>query len=776
MKHAHHSPMRALIAALVAACSLLSAAGPATARVIERPDAAAAPNDSVSDELIVRFRRSADASDRADVREAVDAELEHTLRLGPSFQVLEIDGSLRDAVEDLEAQPEVLYAHPNYRAQFHAVPNDPQFGDLWGLDNGGQAIDGQAGTAGADIDAPAAWDITTGSESVKVAVIDSGVNMYHPDLKANIARNAGEMGGDKPYNGLDDDGNGKVDDWRGWDFMDGDNDPNDFTRAHGTHVAGTIGARGNNGVGVSGVNWNVSLLPLKVGGEKTGPATDKVIDAIAYAHQQGARVANISIGGAYPAGAEPRAYLDAFRAAPNTMFAISAGNDAKDSAAGNYFPCNYSSEPNVVCVAATDNRDQLADFSNFGPTVQLAAPGKSITSTMPRYLLHENWDDSSTEWTTGGSPNGWGMTSQRKASGQYSVTDSPGANFAATQDNWVALDDVISTVRLDPLSFSSCFLDYKLFQNVTGNIVFQRFDVEMQSPVLGGNWVSMGGQPPMWQGSTIMGSSFQSFNIPLGVWQDTEQLKLRFRFVANYGQTSGEGAYVDDIRMWCGSSYGDLPPEYDEMSGTSMAAPHVAGAAALVAAHRPGASAADLKQALVASAVPLRSLRGKVTSNGRLNLPRALNYPNIEKLTIDDPPPPPPPPTLPATAPAAFSAAGKLAGDAKGRFTQVQVACPAQQAASCTGTVSGETVARFTKAGKVTRSRRAKPVKLKASKFTVGQGQATPLRIALPKAAGKELIRTRKLKLKLKLAQAGAKPVTQTVTVTLPKKKKKKKR
>jgi subtilisin family serine protease len=776
MDHTPHPHTRTMAAALTALATLLCLpAGAFAGSFVEKP--VAAPAQPAGGELIVRFKRSADGSERAEARHAVDAALARTLPLGSSYQVLAIDGSVPAAVEELEARPDVVYAHPNYRVEFNAVPNDPKLGELWGLRNTGQTIAGRAGTPGADIAAPAAWDITTGSAAVKVAVIDSGINMYHPDLVPNIARNPGEMGGNKPFNGLDDDGNGKVDDWRGWDFVDADNDPNDFNRGHGTHVAGTIGAKGNNGIGVSGINWNVSLLPLRVGGDTVAPATDKIIDAIAYAHQQGARVANISIGGAYPRGQEPLVYLDAFRAAPNTLFAISAGNSGADSAQGNYYPCNFSFEPNVICVAATDNRDALTDFSNYGPTVQLAAPGKSILSTTPRYLLYEDWDDTGTEWVTGGAPSGWGLSGERKASGQYSATDSPGQNYAANQDNWVALDDVVSTSRIDPFSFQTCFLNYKMLQNVTGNIVFQRFDVEMLSPSVP-SWTSMGGQPPMWQGSTIMGNSFQSFNVPLGVWQDVERLKLRFRFVANFGQTSGEGAYVDDIRMWCGSSFGDPPPEYDEKDGTSMAAPHVAGAAALVAAHRPDATAPDIKTALVASAVPVAGLIGKVTSGGRLNVDRALRYPNIEDLTphVEPPPqtppqtPPPQQPTLPATAAAAFQP--NLRADAKARFAEVRIACPAQQAATCAGTVSGTTMARFTKGGKVTRSRRGKPLTLVRRTFSVPQSTTGAVRLAVPKLARRELTRTRKIKLKLTLSQDGAKPVTWSVTVTLPRNKK----
>ena len=283
------------------------------------------------------------------------------------------------AVRALERSRGVRWAQPNRYVSLNATtPDDPMFAQDWGLDNTGQSVQSATGTADADIDAPEAWDQTTGSANVVVGVVDTGVDYTHADLAANIWTNPGETGGGKESNGVDDDGNGYVDDWHGWNFGLGTNDPIDLV-GHGTHVAGTIGAAGDNGTGVAGVNWNVQIMPLRVA-DGTGALSDAgVAAAFAYAGRMGAQVVNASLGGSYTSSAE----LAAINGAPNTLFVVSAGNSNQNIKTTAVSPCTLPAA-NVVCVGATGPTDARASFSNYAPTqVDIAAPGVNILSTLP---------------------------------------------------------------------------------------------------------------------------------------------------------------------------------------------------------------------------------------------------------------------------------------------------------------------------------------------------------------------------------------------------------
>jgi len=253
----------------------------------------------------------------------------------------------------------VEYAELNYIVHIIDAPNDPQYSSQY---------------AHQKIRSEAAWTKTTGSDSVLVAVIDTGVNWSHEDLAANIFSNPHEQA-----DGVDNDGNGYVDDIRGWDFVNSDNNPND-DNAHGTHCAGIIGAAGNNNKGIAGVNWKVKILPCKFLDAEGSGSTLDAAEAIRYAADLGVEVMSNSWGG----GPSTRTLQDAIIYAKDKgiLFVAAAGNESNDNDQSPSYPANYNVE-NVISVAATDQNDALASFSNYGLTVHLAAPGVSILSTTP---------------------------------------------------------------------------------------------------------------------------------------------------------------------------------------------------------------------------------------------------------------------------------------------------------------------------------------------------------------------------------------------------------
>ncbi len=283
--------------------------------------------------------------------------------------------NLEAALRLFRANPFVEYAYIDSRIRMAAMPNDPRFNEMWDHENSTQT----GGRNDADIDATAAWDVHTGSHNTIVAVIDTGVDWSHPDLDHNIWINVDEVNG----NGIDDDGNGYVDDYAGYDFINRDGNPMD-DQGHGTHVAGTIGAEGNNGIGVTGINWNVGLMALKFLGADGSGTTSDAIEAILYAVNNGAHIINASWGG------DPfsQALFDAIAYARNhgTIFVAAAGNgdmfgNGINNDANPFYPSGYSLD-NLISVAATDHSDNLGRFSNYGATtVDLAAPGVNILST-----------------------------------------------------------------------------------------------------------------------------------------------------------------------------------------------------------------------------------------------------------------------------------------------------------------------------------------------------------------------------------------------------------
>ena len=620
---------------------MLALASPAVApaaqerRVTPSPvgSAAPAPGGAVPGALVVVWTQDATRADRLDARADADAGFVRTLG-DPRFQLLHTQPGqgVADALAELRANPDVQTATRDTYDVPQATTNDPLVGQLWGLQNVGAGIDGFAGALpGADVNALAAWDRTRGTPATVIADIDSGYRFDAPDLGPVAWTNPSD-----PANGADDDGNGIVDDTHGADFVGrsvniatADGDPTDDNLndgGHGVHTAGTLGAAGNNGVGISGVAQDVRILPLRVcswftdtnfldGSDDSGtvcPASAQ-IQAISYAGSHGARAANMSLGGTTP----NTAVRDALANNPGVLFVISAGNDGQNNDPGGvpHYPCAYDpsssgiagSIDNVICVAATDQADDLAAFSDFGAsTVDIGAPGTQILSTFPVDAAPSFSDDFetnnfSTVWraTRGG---GFERTNEAPLT-SFGMSDTPGSDPPAN----ATITSTSQSIAI-PSGYGACF--FRQRRTVVAHLGgFYQYEIDSNgSPVFVSNRVTTSG---LFETAPIV---------------DVAGTSLRVVVTYSSGPTPlpGDGVWLDNLSVFCNAPLGTVPG-YDFLDGTSMAAPHVTGAAGLLFSLNPAATVAQVRAALMATAHPLSSLAGRTTSGGRLDAAAALD-------------------------------------------------------------------------------------------------------------------------------------------------------
>lgn len=349
------------------------------------PSPVLAKNDAVAGEYIIKYRDGVHPQTKSKLIN------DHGLEKRKDFkfidaQVIKIPDSKMKALsqssllEELASDPAVEYIEPNYRLYPMGTPisGDTYAANLWGLKNYGQSILGIAGDPGIDINLASAWLVTQGDPNVLVAVIDTGVDISHPDLAGSIWTNADEVAG----NGVDDDGNGFIDDVCGWDFLHNDNSVFDSSTEdeHGTHCVGTIAAACDS-LGVTGVAPGVKILPLKFMNTSGGTTAD-AIDAIDYARAAGAKIVNCSWG-----GDDGSITLKNTIANSGMLFVTAAGNSGQNIDTTPLYPASFDLT-NIITVAAIDNQGSLASFSSssssYGPqSVDVAAPGKYIYSTLP---------------------------------------------------------------------------------------------------------------------------------------------------------------------------------------------------------------------------------------------------------------------------------------------------------------------------------------------------------------------------------------------------------
>jgi thermitase len=618
---------------LLTAALALSVAAPSALALGEQPTSPALgtpPTVYSPDGVIVQWAPGADRADRVEAREDADVDFQSDLG-NREFQLVKTESGQTpaEAVAELEANPAVVLAERDGYNATDAIPNDPLFNQLWGLNNLGLGISGFSGAiAGDDISAIPAWDRTVGSPSVVIADIDSGYRFNHPDLAPVTWTNPGEIAG----NGIDDDVNGFTDDVHGWDFVGvngdapvADNDPTDddlISGGHGVHTAGTLGAAGNNGLGITGVSRNARIMPLRICTRFPSVAGSRCpfsaeVAAINYAGDMGARVANMSFGGT---GKEV-AVANAMAQHPNTLYVISAGNDGTNNEITHHYPCDFNPAvdalppvpgaiDNVICVAATNQADGLASFSDYGVvSVDLGAPG---TETLSAYSgqdvplsLNFEANDFTSQWTVEGA-----------GFGRAGVGDGPLTSFGITDSPGVA--PVASTL-------------YKVKQTAgvalpagTGACTIRGSRYRKGGSFSYGLLVSSAAPQTFVSGETA-GSSMASFNtVPItGLGGHTVQ--FFFEYTADSSPSVAEGVWLDDLRLTCFAPLNSATVTYEFLQGTSMATPHVTGAAGLLFSLKPSATVTEVKNAILTSGDPVASLSGKTTTGRRLDVAAALN-------------------------------------------------------------------------------------------------------------------------------------------------------
>ncbi|WP_070989351.1 S8 family serine peptidase [Halofilum ochraceum] len=548
--------------------------------------------DYVENEILVTFRNAAaDQVSRHAVQahgdsigEAVDAR--------PSMARVRIGGgeSVADAVRAYRHDPNVAYAQPNYIYKAQATPNDPDYGELWGLENNGQFVNGTAGTAGQDIDAAAAWDLATDCSSKRIAVLDTGVNYGHADLADNMWDGASNSGRD---------------------FVGETNDDDplpDAGHRHGTHVAGVIGAAGDNSSVMTGVCWQAELMSVRVlGGNGLGVTSD-IIEGVDYAVNNGADLINMSLG----QEEFDQVLKDSLEnARANGVLVIAAaGNEGENSNPANdpVYPCSFDLD-NIICVAALDQDYSLADFSNFGDTaVDVGAPGVNIRSAIPGprtladfgdWVGNASWRTDSfcepgvkilvnpVDWCGGGT---YTNNLDARAYGEFDLTDSIAGGYTYSTEYTLAGSDLLQAAHKAGTSPGDPFEDGVL-------------DGEGEGPIDSDGVVTVSGSIADCAGT----------NCSIGFRLATDASD-----VANGVAVAGlvVRKVVDDT------------DETGFLSGTSMATPYVTGIAALAWSVAPDKGYREIRAAVLEGGDDVMALDANTTTGRAVDALKAIREAN----------------------------------------------------------------------------------------------------------------------------------------------------
>lgn len=586
--------------------------------------------DRVPGQILVQYRAGISPGAATYRTQSMDHMVIRTLQHTPAGKgPMQLVGlrpgvSVDDAIAAYKSNPDVEYAQPNFVYRASVAPNDASYSQLWGMHNTNQTVTGAtyatnnppgAAAIGRDIGAESAWGIITDCSSATVAVIDSGVNYNHEDLSSNMVNGSYTC----PV------GTGA----RGCDFVGtGSNDPMDYN-GHGTHVAGTIAAVGNNSVGVAGVCWKASLLAVRVMNAAGIGTTSDIVEGVNFAAGTGAgqgqaKVINMSLGG----GSYDTAFNTALTTAQTNgvVVVVAAGNGGADGVGDNHssihsYPCDYS-QGNILCVAAADQAFSLASFSDFSSTyVDIAAPGTNILSS---YMATTTLSDSlSSGWTT--SPvNAWSFSNcDFGASGIIPLLGNPGT---ATGTTWCGGGTVgnnrsdVAYKSFDLSSYSVATLHLFGYIDLTnsGDI----FDLNVKGA--GGDPFSSGTNVFHVPGSIHTGGfSYMEADL-YGLGCMTANCSIGFRLTTD-GLTNTQydgvalAGFSIDTRTISNTAYGIE-------NGTSMASPHVAGIATMVRARNPNFTYSDTVQAILTGGTAAAAFTTTTVSGKVANAYGALKY------------------------------------------------------------------------------------------------------------------------------------------------------
>ena len=568
----------------------------------------------VPNEIIVKYKSKVSADTQKNSIEREGAQrIKRLNSKGFNHVRLEKNKSIKEAIEDFKRDPDVEFAQPNYIYKASTIPNDSRYGQLWGLKNTAQTIvaangpdspatQANPGTAGKDMDLENAWSTITDCSSVVVAVLDTGINYNHEDLAANM------------WNG------GVTYPKHGYDFISNTNDPMD-QNGHGTHVAGTIGAVGNNSKGTTGVCWGVKLMAVRVLNAEGSGTTAGVIQGIDFAVARGAKVINMSLGGGPEDTTTDTAFSNSITSARDAgvLVVAAAGNDNvnNDSGSNISYPCNFTQD-NLLCVAALAQDYSLASFSNYGSaSVDVGAPGVNILSAWPG--THSTMDDPLSA--------GWTMTTTTAQNWAYRVLNIGGVT--STLANPPLYDRSTKTYdnNTDARAYKAFNLTgknvaivnfYMLWDVGSGDEISVHANNSGLDPMASGTRLS---HPLDFAGSSNSAAYHTSYDLTPYISNSTT---VGFNLVSNATGVS----YGSDISYFSIDTLTYNTNTYNVISGTSMATPHVAGLAAMLFAFNPNYTYSDVVTAIKSGGITTSSLVGKTTTGKAVSATGSLAHIN----------------------------------------------------------------------------------------------------------------------------------------------------